>query len=154
MTEADLKKLKSYYGTLRNQMRQLDFAAEQQNHFTIADSQFTMIMTEVENLRRDFPGLVPPVDPRTLGERVGGGTRYYNLQGLRLHLGSVIARIETEMESDAAPVIEPRTFPFVTDAKLRAIVERDFAEAQKAWLSGCRKSVIILSGGLVEAILL
>ena len=50
--------------------------------------------------------------------------------------------------------IESREFPFVSDSRLRQIVERDYIEIQAAFAAGCWKSVIILSGGAIEAILL
>lgn len=46
-----------------------------------------------------------------------------------------------------------RTFPFINAPDLRALVERDYAEILAANAAGCWKSVIILSGGAIEAIL-
>src|SRR5439155_26652405 len=80
--------------------------------------------------------------------------QYYSLPGLRAYLAGALSRIEAEMESEATPVIERRAFPFVTDQKLRDIIERDFDEVQRAAVSRCWKSVIVLCGGLIEAILL
>ena len=51
------------------------------------------------------------------------------------------------------PVTEKREFAFINDLNLRDIVERDYSEIQKAYISHCWKSVIILSGGAIEAIL-
>jgi hypothetical protein len=51
------------------------------------------------------------------------------------------------------PVTEERQFAFVSDSALRTIIERDYAEIQKAYISECWKSVIILCGGAIEAIL-
>jgi hypothetical protein len=48
----------------------------------------------------------------------------------------------------------PVDFTFITNAKLRAIAERDWDECQRAYQSKCWKSVLILAGGLVETILL
>jgi len=49
---------------------------------------------------------------------------------------------------------KPRTMSFVRDAKLRAIVERDFHELnQRVFPMECHKSVVILAGGILEAIL-
>lgn len=38
--------------------------------------------------------------------------------------------------------------------KLRDLIERDYAEIQRAFISECWKSTIILSGGAIEALLL
>jgi len=146
VTDAELRKLKAYYGTLREQKRQLDAAAEQKQG-VLVDPQYGLIVGEVARVIRDFPGLLEPLDPGSLACGRSGTTLYYSVPGLRAYLAGALSRIEAEMESDATPAIERRLFPFVTDAKLRAIVERDFAEAQKAYVLECWKSVIILSGG-------
>ena len=51
------------------------------------------------------------------------------------------------------PVTEKRLFGFITDSSLREIIERDYSEIQRAYIAQCWKSVIILSGGTIEAIL-
>jgi hypothetical protein len=43
---------------------------------------------------------------------------------------------------------------FITNAKLKAIAERDWNECQRAFQSKCWKSVLILAGGLVGTVLL
>ena len=45
-------------------------------------------------------------------------------------------------------------FGFVTDTKLRSLLERDYRELQRAFVSQCWKSVIILAGSVLEAVLL
>ena len=49
---------------------------------------------------------------------------------------------------------ETREFKFIADARVRKILERDYAEIQRAYISECWKSVIILSGSAIESILL
>jgi hypothetical protein len=61
--------------------------------------------------------------------------------------------IETE-NNRATPVTQSRDFSFINDIEVKKIIERDFAEIQRAFISKCWKSVIILSGGAIEAILL
>jgi hypothetical protein len=51
------------------------------------------------------------------------------------------------------PVTERRQFGFVTDLSLRSIIERDYSEIQRAYIGQCWKSVLILCGGTIEAIL-
>ncbi len=48
----------------------------------------------------------------------------------------------------------PNEFSFVSDGKLRGIIERDFTELGKAKQAAALKTRLILSGGLVEALLL
>jgi len=52
------------------------------------------------------------------------------------------------------PVTETREFKFIANGNLQAILERDYAEIQRAYISECWKSVIILSGSAIEAVLL
>ena len=56
-------------------------------------------------------------------------------------------------ETADTPVTQRKQFGFVSSNKLREIIERDYAEAQRAFIGECWKSVIVLSGGMIEAIL-
>ena len=47
-----------------------------------------------------------------------------------------------------------REFTFIREQRLRELVERDYREVDRANSTRCWKSVIILSGGIIEAILL
>ena len=87
---------------------------------------------------------------------VDDGRDFYRIAGFQAHLATILGRLEAELEStnDASPVIEKREFRFVRDDKLRAILERDYSEIQTAYVARCWKSVIVLSGGALEAILL
>ena len=75
-----------------------------------------------------------------------------------MHLTSVVAEIESTLESeggfDSVPVTESRSFDFVSDEAIREIIESDYSETQRAFVAHCWKSVIILSGGMIEAVLL
>ncbi len=55
------------------------------------------------------------------------------------------------------PPAQPRLvvdFSFLRASALRRIAERDWDECQRAFNSGCWKSVLILAGGIVETVLL
>jgi hypothetical protein len=66
----------------------------------------------------------------------------------------VIGRLKTIIEQPTnTPVTEQRQFRFINNVKLRTIIERDYSEIQRAYIAQCWKSVIILSGGSIEAIL-
>lgn len=54
----------------------------------------------------------------------------------------------------STPVTQTREFAFITDPELRRILERDYIEIQRAFIAQCWKSVIILCGGAIEAILM
>lgn len=80
---------------------------------------------------------------------------WYELAAIRSHLAGVVGRLSIEIESaEPMPVTEHREFAFIRDSKLRSILERDYVEIQKAFVSECWKSVIILAGGALETILL
>ena len=82
------------------------------------------------------------------------GLPNYYADAISGYLSSALARLAIEMDvEDSTPVTESRDFSFVNDADLRRILERDDQEIQRAFISGCWKSVIILSGGAIEAIL-
>jgi hypothetical protein len=50
--------------------------------------------------------------------------------------------------------VETREFSCISDPALRKVLERDYAEIQRAFNAQCWKSVLILSGGAIEAVLL
>ena len=58
-----------------------------------------------------------------------------------------------EKAEQATPVTQIREFGFINDPALKQCIERDYAEIQRAFIAQCWKSVIILSGGIIEAIL-
>lgn len=81
--------------------------------------------------------------------------RYYKVAGIRAHIKKNLARVRSQLEvSEDNPALESRDFDFIQDADIKAILERDYKEIQKGVISGSWKSVIILSGGALEAILL
>lgn len=60
-----------------------------------------------------------------------------------------------EQKITALTVAEsPVDFSFLRTSTFRKIAERDWSECQRAFQSRCWKSVLILSGGLVETVLL
>ncbi len=52
------------------------------------------------------------------------------------------------------PQLEYRDFSFVTDPQLRQVLKQDFIEAQRAFAVGAFKASSLLSGGLIEGMLL
>ena len=75
----------------------------------------------------------------------------------RANYGSAAPRASIKSCLDTledTPVTEKRDFSFIKRSDLRNILERDYIEIQRAYIAGCWKSVIILSGSAIEAILL
>jgi len=71
--------------------------------------------------------------------------------------GSLLAALEGYRQSateESTPVTQTKEFTFVNSPELRKILERDYIEIQRAFIAHCWKSVIILSGGTIEAILM
>ena len=66
-------------------------------------------------------------------------------------LGRLKVLIEEHLDT---PVTEARQFAFINEANIRRIIERDYDEIQRAYISKCWKSVIILCGRTIEAILM
>ncbi len=77
---------------------------------------------------------------------------------MRASSGAAIQREVTARRGPTVAVVrEPlpkESFPFVFDPKVRVICQRDYKELQKVRRAKVHKSTIILSGGLLEALLL
>lgn len=83
------------------------------------------------------------------------GEALYSTQGLLAYLAVALGSLKVEIEQGAAtPVVQSKEFAFVSNVRLRNILERDYAEIQRAIVAQCWKSAIILSGGAIEAMLL
>lgn len=116
------------------------------------------IADEMKRLNGDVPSLGRPLDLRPfISHNVGRGD-YYKLGALQAFVASIIgaleAMLEEEDETQANPVVQVREFPYVQDPDLRKILKRDYQEIQRAYVANCWKSVIILAGGAIEALLL
>jgi hypothetical protein len=108
-----------------------------------------LLAEAIKHARADFPDLIPQVDLQTAWSHED----MYYVEAVRTYLATVVGAIEAEMESEEGPVTESKSFPFIQDTKIREIVERDYVESQRAFVSQCWKSTIILAGGMIEATL-
>lgn len=154
MTPEQLARLRTYYRSLVGQRRVLENASS--GSHIIRQAAFRVLEEELNGIEKDFPGLIPPF--RWTDHYSHDGNRNEKLYHASSVLGFIevaIARIEDCVsESQSTPVTESREFRFVIDPDLRKILDRDYAEAQRAYIAECWKSVILLSGGAIEAILL
>lgn len=108
------------------------------------------LFRELTLLKEEFPDLVP-FDTKKIRLEAGTKSNIIAVMGM---LSMVLGRLQTIVEeSTNVPVTEKREFKFVNDSDWRAIIERDYEEIQRAFIAGCWKSVIILCGGSIEAIL-
>jgi len=147
MKADEYEKLRSYHHSLLQQMRFLDTL---KGGSKISFVQSQPLLMEINLLRKDFPDLVP-FDPAYEGQKKQGFLDYIALRG---YLAMVMGRLEVAVDQPTdAPITEKRQFTFVSNPNLKTIIERDYEEIQRAFISGCWKSVIILCGGAIEAIL-
>jgi hypothetical protein len=147
MNQEQNKKLRAYYLSLVGQQRVLS------NLTGVPVIEFGAVgplFDELTLLKKEFPDLVPYDTEQgrlTVHSKV-------NLITVMNMLSMVLGRLQTALEeSTDVPVTEKREFKFIGNSDLKAIIERDYEEIQRAFISHCWKSVIILCGGAIEAIL-
>jgi hypothetical protein len=144
MDSEQLKKLRQFYSSLLEQQR---FLSTLSGGASIEKIAIRPLLRELKQLNSEFPDLILPLQ---INERV---TRY-NFISVMTYLGSAIGRLRIAIEEPTGnPITEKRHFKFISNPDLRTIIERDYDELQRAYISGCWKSVIILCGGAIEAIL-
>jgi hypothetical protein len=146
VNQDEQKRLRRHYQTIRAQQRAVDHNPKD---FMVLKPTIDLIEQAVARLKADFPNLVPVFDFQDAHSH----EEYFNIQPVRAYLATVMGVLEAEIATDEAPVTETRSFPFIRDAKVREIVERDYLEMQRAFVAQCWKSTIILAGGAMEAVL-
>ena len=141
------KKLRSYYHSLVGQQRFLDTL---KGGLLIPFGALKPLFGELTLVQKDFPDLVPfQIEPSQLED-----DDQVNIIAVMGTLSMVLGRLQTAIEETTdAPVTEKREFKFISNSNLKVIIERDYEEIQRAFISHCWKSVIILSGGAIEAVL-
>ncbi len=96
------------------------------------------------------PGLLSQLDPNQFWNSIG-----YSKTGVSAHIARNLGKLKSVLDDFVeTPVAPGKSFHFITDPKLRKILERDYIEIQKSVISENWKSTIILSGGALEAVLL
>lgn len=146
MDQDQQKRLRRHYLTIRAQQRAVDHdpKACMLQRVTV-----DLIAEALLRARTDFPDLIPKIDLQSAWSHED----LYYVEAVRTYLATVIGAIEAEMETEEGSVTESKSFPFIHDPKTREIVERDYVESQRAFVSQCWKSTIILAGGMIEATL-
>jgi hypothetical protein len=79
--------------------------------------------------------------------------RVLSAAGKRLSL-IVKERTVKKLNAPALPTPIPMDFSFIKDNRIKSIIERDYAELQKLSAETHPKSVLILSGGIIEGLLI
>lgn len=151
MTSDELRKVRSFYHSLTNFEPILERSAKTSG--IVQTSTVNLLRGELDRISEAFPDLLPPLDLTPYARRNDPG--YYYSEGVCGVLGLALGRLKVAIEStESKSVTEQRDFPFVREVALRRILERDYIETQKAFVAGCWKSVVILAGGAIEAILI
>jgi hypothetical protein len=154
MTPEQTSRLRAYYRSLRGQLRVLEGSSEKQYQL-LKEPSLSVLEAELASIDREFPGLIPYFHKLEYFSHGTMHDRMYHATPILGVIERALSRIEPIIdESKNTPVTETREFRFVTERQLREILERDYAEIQRAYVSECWKSVIILSGSAIEAILL
>lgn len=146
-----LIKIKAYINTLEKNYERLNNI---EAWYMVAEfgEQLINIFDELRTEFKDFPSYE---DKNLI--HVKDGRKLYNVNGFIAYLETVVPillEIVDSKQSSETTSFEEKNFSFVKNRKLKIIIERDYLEVQKAFNSDCYKSVIILSGGLIESILL
>ena len=150
MTEKENKRLRAYYHCLLEQQRVI----EDTKDFNISSQPVALLKEEIDRIESEFPNLIPPFVPDRFFDFRGDDDIFYKVVGIRSYLGTALARVKVAIEpTESTPITQTREFAFVIDTELRKVIERDYREIQTAYVARCWKSVIILSGGVIEALL-
>jgi hypothetical protein len=166
-TAQQFAKLRGYHGSLIAHRQVLDDIAREVRTIpkppfrlpnVVPRPLFEVLRNEINNIQQEFPGLVPLLIEYQLAAEppASGLPQTFDTHALRAYVAAAAARLAAVLEAvrGDSPVTEKLDFSFVRDATLREILERDWDEAQRAYVAQCWKSVVILSGGAVEALLL
>lgn len=152
MDADEIKKLRRFYHSLLGHQQIL----ERISGDFVRGKSILPLEDELRQLNEEFPSLMPPFNKHNYySHNTPDGNTIYQLTAIQAYVAGALGRLQVEMEQPTSiPVTEERQFTFVSDSALRKIIERDYIEIQKAYISECWKSVIILCGGTIEAILL
>lgn len=151
MTAEQTRKLKGHLKSLSGLQRLF----EECEHQNCEGTPVKTLSSLIRLVNGEFPHLLPEWSEVNYYSHGSDGDLYYKVRGILSYLAVAIGTVEANIEpSGATPVTEVREFSFVGDRKLRAVLERDYAETQRAFIAGCWKSAMILCGSMIEAILL
>lgn len=150
MNEQQRKQLGRYYRSFNDFRKQATELIERKWAY-MPEETFRQMNEEIHSALKELSDVLPVYDENRLRQ-----DKYFRPDAVRAWLNRAIAAIEIELEQvPRGEVIGPTlSFPFVADAKIRAIAERDYPELLTAFSASCKKSCLILAGGLIEALLL
>lgn len=164
---SEIKKVRASVSNLRVEQEDLFveivdlFKAKRDGGFRLYETTFTMFLmsqdnnTQLRNVDEKEHGDLKALlscfshSDTNLYTLTGEGERLYN----RLKHGQQEPATGSMAEVVGAPALPPQDWTFVKDKKLRDILERDYAELQKVVRAEAPKSILLLSGAILEAAL-
>jgi len=145
-----LSYVRTYVDSLSALLQRLEkMAAFIPDHFA------EQIDQEVTDAIAALPGAnLPKWSLETFFEYEDDSERRYRRDAIGAYLVRLLARLnEAVRETTVASMTSPLAFPFVKDASVRAIVERDYRELQVALLANVWKGALTLAGSCIEGVL-
>lgn len=153
MNAVEFNKLRSFYHSILEQQQMLTSLGLKGGTFILRASVLPLL-NEFSQLNLEFPDVVQPFDQHFFQHLGDDGKQYINFVGVLSYTSMALGRLKIAIEQPSdTPITESRQFAFISDINIRKIIERDYDEIQRAYISKCWKSVIILCGGTIEAIL-
>ena len=152
MDKNTLDKMRRYYHSLLGIKRMFEGASGGRISYASASP----LMEELRCLDADFPGLLSPrYGLESFFKKSSANDEYLDRFAIESLLTVALGKLQVATEEPSnTPVTERRQFTFINSTQLKEIIERDYLEIQKAYISECYKSVIILCGSAIEAILI
>jgi len=150
MDSDELRRLRQFYHSLLGQQRIIESIPGN----LVRGRSILPLEDELHQLNEEFPSLMPPFDKNKYYSHTASGETIYNLVAIRTYIAMALGKLQVAIEQPVSiPITEERQFAFINNSDLRAIIERDYSEIQRAYIAQCWKSVMILCGGAIEAIL-
>jgi len=107
---------------------------------------------QIDEFNKSVPGVLNTVN---INELFSQRYNCFSTQTFLMRVKRDFATLKTKLNvAQASPIMVTKDFSFVTNNKLKIIIERDYNYLNKCLVTEAWKPVIILAGGLVEALLL
>lgn len=152
--EPTTQKIKLYFNSLTNIQKVLEGVSKDGRN--VDGELVTEYERVLEKAKVDLPQVLPDFNSdEFFSHRAETGDTYYKSSGLKANIGINIGILKSKLDDfSETPVIQTKSFDFISNNELKLILERDYLEIQRNISSSNWKSAIILSGGSIEAILL
>lgn len=156
MQRESFEKLQGFYYSLEGIKQVFDDVTKKGEG--VGEKLVTQYESLIDDLKKSFPNLNISFEKKTFfrdKELFMLEDDYYDAGAIKANIARNLGVLKSKVSQvSQTPVTQAKSFNFVSDKKIRKILERDYQEIQKSIISNCWKSTIILSGGSIEAILL